>query len=71
MLSKEEKELLAGAVRQAVASALFEDWDAAVDVGYYSDLASIDPVAARKQVALWLRKLPGKIWDTRLGKADG
>lgn len=67
-MTKKDKELLAGAVINHVAN-LFEDWEMVTTEGFHSDIAHLDLNEARKVVAGWMKKLPGKMWDRRLGPA--
>ena len=61
-LSNRQKEELAFFVMSRVADLVEypEMWQSGI-------LADCDPSAVREILATWMRKLPGKMWDTRLG----
>lgn len=62
-MTHKQREKLAFAVMSQVGN-LFEFWDESA--GQYH-LQDVDVREAKTIVAGWMAKLPGTIWDTRLG----
>lgn len=68
-LTKNQKALLAQAVIQRVADMVeFPEMYKDDLLNGEPALADADPVEVREQLAVWMRRMPGTAWDTRLGR---
>lgn len=62
-LTREQQRLLVRAVLSQVGNLVEFQSD-------YADIADLDPVAVREQLARWMGRLPGTVWDVRLPDPD-
>jgi hypothetical protein len=67
-LTKQQRDALAAYVMTEFGNML-ERIACADDLGGYvpDDVAALDLDAVRDQLATWARRIPGDVWDTRLG----
>lgn len=63
-MNREQKRALAGLVIWQVAN-LFEDWDSSAN-NYAPELQNVLAAEVKTQLTMWLEKLPGDSWDSRL-----
>jgi hypothetical protein len=70
-LNRQQRDRLAAYVMSEFGN-MVERIACADDLGGYvpDDVAALDADAVRAQLATWAQRIPGDVWDTRLGDPD-